>query len=168
MLSEGVFRLFAGRCLCGYEVLYRTGKVQEAACWAHARRKFHAAEATDVARSVAAVAWIRRRSRIETAAKAFSPEARKALTTPTQAVKMPFVGRLRIKEDQAQKGAADQGAILSSLRDKPEPQALLVAYRGNRNLRQGISSNRGGHAPISPSGRLGAISAPHEGPLLFV
>lgn len=39
----------------GYESLYRTGRVREVACWAHVRRKFHAAKQTDPERSKSAL-----------------------------------------------------------------------------------------------------------------
>jgi len=31
----------AGRCVCRFQCVYVDGSIQEAACWAHVRRKFH-------------------------------------------------------------------------------------------------------------------------------
>ena len=42
----------------GYEALYRTGRIKEVACWAHARRKFHDAKVTDLSRARTALAMI--------------------------------------------------------------------------------------------------------------
>jgi transposase len=76
----------------GYEVLYRTGKIFEVACWAHARRKFKVAEATAPMHAVIAAAWIRRLYRIEEAAKLLSPEARQSLR---QEKAKPILGQFR-------------------------------------------------------------------------
>jgi transposase len=49
----------------GYQELYRTGRVTEVACWAHARRKFHDARMTMPGVCFQAIAWIKRLYEIE-------------------------------------------------------------------------------------------------------
>lgn len=49
----------------GYDRLYATGRVVEVGCWAHARRKFHEAQATDPARASYALGVIRQLYAIE-------------------------------------------------------------------------------------------------------
>ncbi len=49
----------------GYDKLYESGDVIEAACWAHARRKFVESESSDSIRSLTAVAWIKRLYEVE-------------------------------------------------------------------------------------------------------
>jgi hypothetical protein len=53
----------------GYQELYRTGRVTEVACWAHARRKFHDARMTMPGVCFEAIAWIRRLYEIEREAR---------------------------------------------------------------------------------------------------
>jgi transposase len=53
----------------GYDALYKTGKVVEVACWAHARRKFYDARMTDPGRCHQAMAWIKRLYEVERKAK---------------------------------------------------------------------------------------------------
>jgi transposase len=59
----------------GYDQLYGDDKATEVACWAHARRKFEAAEASDPVLSKEALDLIRRLYRIETLAKEHELEA---------------------------------------------------------------------------------------------
>jgi len=58
----------------GYDGLFKDGQVEEAGCWAHARRKFVEAESSDPARSLTMVAWIKRLYEVEREAKAFLEE----------------------------------------------------------------------------------------------
>jgi len=63
----------------GYDRLYLPGGATEVACWAHARRKFVEAEATEPERARAAVERIRQLFHIEEAAADLTDEARCAL-----------------------------------------------------------------------------------------
>jgi len=54
----------------GYDCLFEK-EVEEAGCWAHARRKFVEAESNDPARSLTVVAWIKRLYKVEREAKDF-------------------------------------------------------------------------------------------------
>ena len=50
--------LLQADCFSGYTSLDRDGALTHVACWAHARRKFHEARTTDIARSTKAMAFI--------------------------------------------------------------------------------------------------------------
>ena len=69
----------------GYDRIYARGerdparRVVEVGCWAHARRKFVEAEASDPARSLLAKARIRLLYQVEKEAREMDPEARRAL-----------------------------------------------------------------------------------------
>jgi hypothetical protein len=63
----------------GYDALYATGRVIEIGCWAHARRYFWDAKATDAAPALLALGFIRELYRVEAEAKDLEPDARRAL-----------------------------------------------------------------------------------------
>ena len=63
----------------GYDGIYASGKVIEAACWAHARRKFHEARSTDTNRAHRMLAWIRQLYDIEREGKKLDAGPRRAL-----------------------------------------------------------------------------------------
>jgi transposase len=63
----------------GYDGIYATGRVEEVACWAHARRKFYDARTADAERSHAALAWIRRLYDVEDKGKPLPDAGRAAL-----------------------------------------------------------------------------------------
>jgi transposase len=62
----------------GYDALYATGRVIEVGCWAHARRYFWEAKATDAPRALTALGFIQALYRVEAAAKALDADARRA------------------------------------------------------------------------------------------
>lgn len=62
----------------GYEGLFRTGDIREAACWAHARRKFFEAQTTDAARSCWMLGLIRGLYEVEDEVAKIDDEAAKA------------------------------------------------------------------------------------------
>jgi transposase len=61
----------------GYDALYATGRVIEVGCWAHARRYFWEAKATDAPRALTALGFIQQLYRVETEAKGLDPAARR-------------------------------------------------------------------------------------------
>ncbi len=64
----------------GYDGIYAAANsVLEAACWAHARRKFHDARNSDVNRAHQALAWVRMLYDVERDAKGFDAGQRQAL-----------------------------------------------------------------------------------------
>jgi transposase len=56
----------------GYDGIFASREVIEAACWAHARRKFVEAQSSDPERAFAAVAWIRLMYEVEEEARKWS------------------------------------------------------------------------------------------------
>lgn len=63
----------------GYDGLFVTGQRIEVGCWAHARRKFFDAQASDAARSATALGLIRALYQVEEDARELPPEQRRAL-----------------------------------------------------------------------------------------
>jgi transposase len=62
----------------GYDALFRSGRIVEVACWAHARRRFVEALPSD-ARAATIVSLIQRLYEVERDAKGLDPGARQAL-----------------------------------------------------------------------------------------
>jgi len=62
----------------GYDALYTTGRIREIGCWAHARRGFVEALATDV-RAALMVALVQQLYQVEHVAAELDPERRRAL-----------------------------------------------------------------------------------------
>jgi transposase len=60
----------------GYDGLYATGRVIEVGCWAHARRSFWEAKATDAPRALTALGFIPQLYRVEAEAKGLDAAAR--------------------------------------------------------------------------------------------
>ena len=62
----------------GYDALYATGRVVEVACWAHARRYFFDAKASDPARALPALGFIQQLYAVEREVKDADAETRRA------------------------------------------------------------------------------------------
>ena len=62
----------------GYDALYATGRVVEVACWAHARRYFFDAKASDPARALPALGFIQQLYAVERNVKGADAETRRA------------------------------------------------------------------------------------------
>jgi len=62
----------------GYDALYATGRVVEVACWAHARRYFFDAKASDPARALPALGFIQQLYAVEREVKGADAETRRA------------------------------------------------------------------------------------------
>lgn len=62
----------------GYDALYVSGRVVEVGCWAHARRYFWEAKATDPARALPALSFIQQLYRVEAEVKGLDATARRA------------------------------------------------------------------------------------------
>jgi transposase len=77
----------------GYDALYRTGRMTEVACWAHARRKFHDAHASDRERSYAALAMIRELYELERELHDASDDERRA---QRQSRAKPILDRIEV------------------------------------------------------------------------
>ncbi|MBI2526129.1 MAG: IS66 family transposase, partial [Candidatus Rokubacteria bacterium] len=76
----------------GYDALYATGRVIEVACWAHARRYFWDAKASDPARALLALGFIQQLYAVERAVKGADAETRRARRAEQA---MPVLDRIR-------------------------------------------------------------------------
>lgn len=76
----------------GYDALYATGRVVEVGCWAHARRYFWDAKASDPVRGLPALAFIQQLYAVEAAAKGLDADTRRARR---QADALPVLGRFK-------------------------------------------------------------------------
>lgn len=78
---EGYTGYLQADAFAGYDGLYASGGVKEVACWAHCRRYFYNARATDPERAHRALAWVRQLYGVERDAKkqARGADARHAL-----------------------------------------------------------------------------------------
>ena len=63
----------------GYDAVYATGRVVEVGCWAHARRYFFDAKASDPARALPALGFIQQLYAVEREARPPPPTTRRAL-----------------------------------------------------------------------------------------
>jgi transposase len=99
----------------GYDDLYKDGRIVEAGCMAHARRKFFDAERTDRGRAMTALAYIRLLYRIEREVKGVSAEERLEVR---HARSRPMCERFKDWLEQE---------ILSVLPESPMGQAMKYA-----------------------------------------
>jgi transposase len=76
----------------GYDALYATGRVVEVGCWAHARRYFWDAKASDPARALPALGFIQQLYAVEREAKGHDAETRRRLR---QEQALPVLARFR-------------------------------------------------------------------------
>ena len=81
----------------GYDALYATGRVVEVGCWAHARRYFWDAKASDPARGLPALAFIQQLYAVEAEAKGLDADARRARR---QADALPVLARFKLWLDE--------------------------------------------------------------------
>lgn len=81
----------------GYDGIYAGGNVQEVACWAHARRKFIAAQTTDLKRSVQMLEFARQLYAVEGQGKELDDDARRALR---QAQSVPILQQIKAWLDE--------------------------------------------------------------------
>lgn len=103
----------------GYDGIFTNGLVEEVACWAHARRKFYEARASDAARSHEALARIGRLYDIERAAKT-AIEADRLDAATADAL------RLRLRQEQAVPALTD----LRHWLDRERPHLLPKSPMG--------------------------------------
>ncbi len=76
----------------GYDALYATGRVVEVACWAHARRYFFDAKASDPARALPALGFIQQLYAVERESKGVDAQTRRAWRV---ADALPVLARFR-------------------------------------------------------------------------
>lgn len=122
----------------GYDQLYLPGGAIEVACWAHVRRKFVDAEATDPESSRAAVDRIRKLFLIEAEAdrQQLAPEARRALRQEKAA---PLVEEFRVWMDQAALTVLPKGPLGRAIGYARNQWRALTRYLDDGRL--AISNN---------------------------
>jgi len=81
----------------GYDALYATGRIVEVGCWAHARRYFWDAKASEPVRGLPALAFIQQLYAVEAAAKGLDADTRRARR---QADALPVLGRFKLWLDE--------------------------------------------------------------------
>jgi transposase len=112
----------------GYDGIYAGQRVWELLCWAHARRKFYEAQASDAARSVAALGYIRALYKVESEAQAlFAAQEGVEGAEPLSSI------RLRLRQETS--------------------VPLLAAFRRWMESQTAGSSETGPVLPKSPMGR---------------
>jgi transposase len=104
----------------GYDALYATGRVIEVGCWAHARRYFWEAKATDAPRALTALSFIQALYRVEAEARALDADARRA---QRQTEARPVLERFRPWLDE------QVGVVLPK---SPIGEAVTYARRSGR------------------------------------
>ena len=77
-LPRGLRGYLQADAYAGYDALYATGRVVEVACWAHARRYFFDAKASDPARALPALGFIQQLYAVEREVKGADAETRRA------------------------------------------------------------------------------------------
>jgi transposase len=96
---EAVLASFAGDlqadAYTGYDALYRTGRIRELGCWAHARRGFVEALPTD-ARAARMIDLVQQLYQVERAGAEDSVEARRARR---QEQSVPILAAIRVERD---------------------------------------------------------------------
>jgi transposase len=122
----------------GYDQLYLPGGATEVACWAHVRRKFVDAEATDPELAKVAIDRIRELFQIEAEAdrQALGAEARRALRQEKAA---PFVDAFRAWMDEAAQSVLPKGPLGIAIRYAQNQWRALTRYLEDGRL--AISNN---------------------------
>jgi transposase len=116
----------------GFERLYETGRIQEAACWAHVRRKFYdIAQATDSPIASEAMARIGALYAIETEIRGRPPDERRAAR---QARASPLLEELRIWLQATLSKLSSKGQLALAIRYALSRWPALVRYTGDGRI----------------------------------
>lgn len=107
----------------GYEGLYGTGRMFEVGCWAHARRKFYEAQATDPARSLYAMGVIRQLYHVE-------KQADEIIATKDLTREASWWLRLRLRDEQARPILTNFGEWLNQQYDQVLPKSPIATALG--------------------------------------
>ena len=116
----------------GFSELYRTNRIAEAACWAHARRKIydvHAATASPIAE--AALQWIAALYEIEDRARGRPPDERRRLR---QAEAAPRLAELHAWLDQQRARLPSSSKLAGALRYSLKRWPALTRYTDDGRL----------------------------------
>lgn len=115
----------------GYDRLYLPGGATEVACWAHVRRKFVEAEATEPERARAAVDRIRQLFQIEEAAAGLTDEARRVLR---QEKARPLLEEFAAWMREAETQVLPRGPLAQAIVYAQNQWEALVRYLDNGRL----------------------------------
>jgi transposase len=116
----------------GYEALYQTGKIIEAACWAHARRKFYDIYVND--RSPLAAEAMRRIGElyaIEKAVRGRLPEARHFIR---QAQSVPLLGDLQLWLTATLRLVSAKSPLANAIKYALARWEALIRYAGDGRI----------------------------------
>jgi transposase len=137
---EAFLRGFAGDlqadAYTGYDALYATGRIREVGCWAHARRGFVEAFATDV-RAAMMVALIQQLYQVERAGAELSAEARRALRGDQS---RPLLAKILIERDQLAQAVLPKSPLGDAVRYLTNQWAALQRFVEDGRL--AIDNNR--------------------------
>lgn len=115
----------------GYDALFARGGVTEVGCWAHVRRKYFDALASDTARSSTMLALIQRLYRIESKAKDLGPEERAALR---RAEAPPILEQIRVRIDEDKKVVVPKSAMGEATTYAQNQWPVLLRYTEDGRL----------------------------------
>jgi transposase len=115
----------------GYDGLFADGRIVEVACWAHARRKFVAAEKTSPALAHEAVARIRQLYAVEHAAQDLDAPARAALR---RAKARPVLDALKLWLDRQRAAALPKTPIAEAFTYTANQWNALTVYLQDGDL----------------------------------
>jgi transposase len=116
----------------GFERLYETGRIQEAACWAHVRRKFYdIAQATSSPIATEAIHRIAALYAIETEIRGRPPDERRAAR---QARASPLLEDLRIWLQATLSKLSSKGQLALAIRYALTRWAALIRYAADGRI----------------------------------
>lgn len=127
----------------GYDGIYTgsDGRVQEVACWAHARRKFFEARSSSPAEASLILEMIRRLYDVEDRARPLNDDARRALRQ-TEAV--PILARLRAELDRLASKLLPKSALAQAITYALNQWQALCRYTedGRLSIDNNVSERR--------------------------
>ena len=120
----------------GYDALYASGRIREIGCWAHARRGFVEALATDV-RAALMVALIQQLYHVEQAAADSDPDDRRRLR---RAESVPLLAKIAAERDQLAATVLPKSPLGDALRYLTNQWGALQRFTDDGRL--AIDNNR--------------------------
>jgi transposase len=117
----------------GYDGIFlgSDGTIQEVACWAHARRKFHDARSNAPREANQVLEWIRQLYDIEDRAREFTPDERRALR---QQESVPILDRIEEYLDELSGRVLPKSALGKAMTHARNQRAALREYVNDGRL----------------------------------
>jgi transposase len=117
----------------GYDGIFlgSNGTIEEVACWAHARRKFHDARSNAPREANQVLEWIRQLYDIEDQAREFTPEERRALR---QQESVPILDRIEEYLDEVSGRVLPKSALGKAMTYARNQRAALRRYVNDGRL----------------------------------